>query len=126
MREALKSALVLTALLLLPSIAFAQATITGTVKDTSGAVLPGVRVEAASPALIERSRSAETDGTGQYRIIDLTAGIYYNLFNTNSTVGYDGTYDYTPAAGLGPGGEWLRPTTIVQPRFVRLNVTVDF
>ena len=50
----------------------------------------------------------------------------YNLFNTNSTVGYDGTYDYTPAAGLGPGGEWLQPTTIVQPRFVRFNVTLDF
>ena len=46
----------------------------------------------------------------------------YNLFNTNSTTAYDGTFDY----GVVNGGEWLRPTTIVQPRFVRLNVTVDF
>ena len=46
----------------------------------------------------------------------------YNLFNTNSATLYDGTFDY----GVAGGGEWLRPTTIVQPRFVRLNVTVDF
>ena len=50
----------------------------------------------------------------------------YNLFNMNTPTGYDGTYDVTPAAGLGPGGEWLRPTGIVQPRFARLNVTVNF
>ena len=46
-------------------------TITGVVKDTSGAVLPGVTVEASSPALIEKARSVVTDGTGQYRIVDL-------------------------------------------------------
>jgi hypothetical protein len=50
----------------------------------------------------------------------------YNIFNVNTPTGYDGTYDYTPAAGLGPGGEWLRPTSIVQPRFARFNVTVNF
>jgi len=50
----------------------------------------------------------------------------YNLFNVNTATLYDGTYDVVPAAGLGPGGEWLRPTSIVQPRFVRLNVTLDF
>jgi hypothetical protein len=50
----------------------------------------------------------------------------YNLFNKNYATVFDGNYDAVPAAGLGPGGEWLRPTTIVQPRFVRLNVTVDF
>jgi hypothetical protein len=50
----------------------------------------------------------------------------YNIFNVNTPTGYDGTYDYTPAAGLGPGGEWLRPTTIVQPRFARFNVTLNF
>ena len=43
----------------------------------------------------------------------------YNLFNVNTPTGYDGTYDVTPAEGLGPGGEWLRPTGIVQPRFAR-------
>ena len=62
---------------LIPVVAFAQgAVITGVVKDGSGAVLPGVTVEAASPALIEKTRSAVTDGTGQYRIVDLRAGTY--------------------------------------------------
>jgi hypothetical protein len=69
------------------SAAHAQASITGVVKDASGAVLPGVVVEAASPALIEKVRSVVTDGTGQYRIIDLRPGVYtvtYTLpgFNT--------------------------------------------
>ena len=50
----------------------------------------------------------------------------YNIFNVNTPTGYDGTYDVTPAAGLGPGGEWLRPTSIVQPRFARVNLTVNF
>jgi hypothetical protein len=62
--------------LLLPSTVFAQAAITGVVKDNSGGVLPGVRVEAASPALIERVRSVVTDSTGQYRIVDLRPGVY--------------------------------------------------
>src|SRR5260221_12987398 len=67
---------VLTSLLAVPTAAFAQASITGVVKDASGAVLPGVTVEASSPALIEKVRSAVTDGTGQYRIVDLRAGEY--------------------------------------------------
>src|SRR3954454_17787490 len=66
--------------LLLPSSVFAQATLTGTVKDNSGAVLPGVTVEASSPALIEKTRSAVTDDTGQYRIIDLRPGTYSVTF----------------------------------------------
>ena len=61
-------------LVLVPAAAFAQATITGVVRDASGAVLPGVLVEAASDALIEKVRSAVTDGTGQFRIIDLRPG----------------------------------------------------
>src|SRR5205809_695857 len=63
-------------LLLLPRSAFAQASITGVVKDASGAVLPGATVEATSPALIEKVRTGVTDGTGQYRIEDLRPGIY--------------------------------------------------
>ncbi|MDO8795879.1 MAG: carboxypeptidase-like regulatory domain-containing protein, partial [Vicinamibacterales bacterium] len=56
-------------LALLPEAALAQTSaIAGVVKDTSGAVLPGVTVEASSPALIERVRSAVTDDSGQYRI----------------------------------------------------------
>ena len=60
--------------LVTPAVAFAQASITGTVRDPSGAVLPGVTVEASSPALIEKVRTATTDGNGQYRIVDLRAG----------------------------------------------------
>src|SRR5262249_49386617 len=67
-------------LVLLPTLAFAQASITGVVKDTSGAVLPGVTVEVASPALIEKTRSAVSDGTGQYRIVDLRPGTYTVTF----------------------------------------------
>ena len=67
-----------------PSVAYAQASaqasITGVVRDSSGAVLPGVTVEASSPALIEKVRSAVTDGTGQYRIVDLPAGDYTVTF----------------------------------------------
>src|SRR5262245_65231495 len=66
---------------LLPTIAYAQATITGTVKDSSGAVLPGVTVEASSPALIEKVRTVVTDGGGQYRVVDLRPGTYAVTFS---------------------------------------------
>lgn len=62
------------------STASAQSTITGIASDTSGAVLPGVTVEAASPALIERVRSAVTDQSGAYRIPDLRSGTYTVTF----------------------------------------------
>ncbi len=71
-----RSLLVVLVSLLAPSAAYAQGAITGVVKDTSGAVLPGVTVEAASPVLIEKTRSVVTDATGQYRIIDLRPGTY--------------------------------------------------
>lgn len=58
----------------------AQSVITGTVKDSSGAVMPGVNVEAASPALIEGSRTAVTDTSGLYRIVDLRPGTYTLTF----------------------------------------------
>jgi len=79
-------------LVLLPTLAFAQASITGVVKDTSGAVLPGVTVEVASPALIEKTRNAVSDGTGQYRIVDLRPGTYSVTFTLTgfSTVKRDG------------------------------------
>jgi hypothetical protein len=65
----------------LPAAAFAQSSFTGVVKDTSGAVLPGVTVEASSPALIEGSKSDVTDGNGQYRIVDLRPGVYTVTFS---------------------------------------------
>ena len=58
------------------SAAFAQASITGVVRDPSGAILPGVTVEASSPALIEKVRVVTTNGGGQYRIVDLRPGTY--------------------------------------------------
>jgi hypothetical protein len=61
---------------LLPRTASAQAAIAGVVKDTSGAVMPGVLVEASSPALIEKTRSVTTDSAGQYKIVDLRPGTY--------------------------------------------------
>ena len=72
--------LVLSGLLLLPATVFAQAAITGVVKDASGGVLPGVTVEAASPVLIEKVRSVVSDDTGQYRIVDLRPGTYSVTF----------------------------------------------
>src|SRR6476620_9788744 len=71
----------LVSLLLIPTSSFAQATIAGVVKDSSGAVLPGASVEAASPALIEKVRTAVTDGTGQYRVEDLRPGTYTVTFS---------------------------------------------
>jgi hypothetical protein len=56
-------------------------TIAGTVKDASGAVLPGVTVEASSPALIEKTRTVVTDGAGQYRIVSLSPGVYTVTFS---------------------------------------------
>src|SRR5258706_14505277 len=67
-------------MIFIPTVAFAQAQITGIVRDTSGAVIPGVTVEAASPALIERVRSAVTDASGQYRLVDLRPGAYSGTF----------------------------------------------
>ena len=62
------------AVLLVPATSSAQAAITGVVRDTSGAVMPGVIVEASSPALIEKTRTVVTDSSGQYRIVDLPPG----------------------------------------------------
>jgi hypothetical protein len=68
-------------IVLLPVVASAQTSaIAGTVKDTSGAVLPGVTVEASSPALIEKVRSAVSDGNGQYKIEALRPGTYTVTF----------------------------------------------
>ena len=80
MRVVVRSLTLLVLAVFVPAAAFAQAVIAGTVKDASGAVLPGVTVEAASPALIEKVRIGVTDGTGQYRIEDLRPGTYTVTF----------------------------------------------
>src|SRR4029450_13459305 len=72
--------LTLAAIAAVPGSARAQSTIAGVVKDTSGAVLPGVTVEATSDALIERTRSVTTDGQGAYKIVDLRPGTYVVTF----------------------------------------------
>jgi hypothetical protein len=66
--------------LLLSSVAYAQSAIVGVVKDTSGAAMPGVTVEASSDVLIEKVKSAITDGDGAYRIADLRPGTYSVTF----------------------------------------------
>ena len=68
--------LILTLAIAAPAPVLAQGSIGGSVRDTSGAVLPGVTVEASSLALIEKTRSVVTDGSGQYLIVDLRPGTY--------------------------------------------------
>ena len=80
----LTCALVAMGVLSVAATAHAQrgdGSIAGIVRDASGAVLPGVTVEVSSPALIERTRSAVTDGGGQYRVIDLVPGTYPVTFS---------------------------------------------
>src|SRR5438067_9833558 len=95
-REGVVRSVVVCVLILLPTIAGAQAVTTGSiagvVKDASGAVLPGVTVEAASPELIEKVRTAVTDGSGQFRIVSLRPGTYSLTFTLTgfSTVKREG------------------------------------
>jgi hypothetical protein len=76
MRLGVKALAIVALIILIPTGARAQAVIAGLVRDTSGAVLPGVTVEASSPALIEKVRTTVSDGGGQYRIEDLRPGVY--------------------------------------------------
>ena len=73
--------LVLGCAVLLPTLAHSQTTVAGVVRDSSGSVLPGATVEVSSAALIEKARSAVSDGSGQYRITDLPPGTYSVTFS---------------------------------------------
>src|SRR5438445_4752324 len=103
--RAVRFGVVLLLLVLVPSLALAQGqsgSIAGTVKDASGAVLPGVTVEVASPALIEKVRSATTDGSGQFKITTLRTGTYtvtFTLpgFSTVKRENVELTSDFTAA-----------------------------
>jgi hypothetical protein len=89
-----KQALFAIAIVMASPRAYAQsgASIAGVVKDASGAVMPGVTVEAASPSLIEKVRTTTTDGSGQYRITELLPGTYTVTFSLTgfSTVKREG------------------------------------
>ena len=82
MRRSLTAVAALAALALVPGLAHAQpaSQFTGVVTDNTGGILPGVTVEASSPALIEGSRVAITDGAGRYLLVDLRPGIYNITF----------------------------------------------
>ena len=79
-RLVLSAAIAFVAVFMFSREASAQASIAGVVKDGTGAVMPGVTVEASSPALIEKTRSVVTDNSGQYRIVDLSPGTYQVTF----------------------------------------------
>ena len=109
-------ALLFLLLLFTPRTAFAQASIAGVVKDASGGVLPGVTVEAASPALIEKTRSAVTDGSGLYRIVDLRPGTYSATF---TLAGFSTVKREEIAVSLGftaaiNAAQWLQPSAAIR------------
>ena len=123
--------------ILVPSVVYAQASIAGVVKDASGAVLPGVTVEAASPALIEKVRSVVTDDSGQYRIVDLRPGTYSVTFTLTGFsvvkregIELTGSFNATINADLRVGGieETITVTgesPIVDTQSIRRQTTLD-
>lgn len=111
MQASVKALAVFTFLLWLPAVAFAQAEVTGIVKDASGGALPGVSVEVASPVLIEKTRSVVSSGNGQYRIQNLRPGVYTVTFTLSGfstvkrmAVELAGTATVTVNADLKVGG----------------------
>ena len=110
--------LVVASLVLVPALARAQSVFTGTVKDTSGAVMPGVTVEAASPVLIEKVKSTITDESGLYRIVDLRPGTYtltFTLpgFNTVTREGIELQSNFTATINIELGVGTLQESVTV-------------
>src|SRR5688500_19250791 len=97
---------IVASVLLAPVAAWAQSSITGVVRDTSGGILPGVTVEAASPVLIEKVRSVVSDESGVYRIVDLRPGTYTVTFTL-------------------PGFQTLRRDGVVLPSEFTATVNAD-
>jgi hypothetical protein len=137
MRWLLRSGFLLATLVLLSSTAFAQATITGAARDTSGATLPGVTVEAASPVLIEKVRTSVTDERGLYRIVNLPPGTYtvtfalpgFNQVRRNG-VELSGAFTATIDAEMAVGGvtETITvsgTTPIVDVQSIRRQTTIS-
>jgi hypothetical protein len=83
MRLIAKALCIAACVVVFPGVSWAQVSLAGTVKDTSGAVLPGVTVEASSPVLIEKVRTAVTDSMGNYRIESLQPGTYTVTFSVS-------------------------------------------
>src|SRR5688572_27381462 len=137
MRVCVRTCLVLACLLAVQSTAWAQATIAGAVKDASGAVLPGVTIEAASPVLIEKVRSAVSDGNGRYRIENLQPGTYSVTFTLAGFAPYrrdgllvSGTGVITVDSELRVGGvqETITvtgETPVVDVQSTRSEITLD-
>ena len=129
--------LVLALLVLAPAWTFAQGSITGVVRDSSGGVLPGVTVDASSDVLIEKTRSAVTDSNGQYRIVDLRAGRYTVTFTLagfstyrRAGVTIEGAFTATVNADMTVGAlqETVAVTAespIVDVQSVRRQITID-
>src|SRR6188508_1144847 len=120
---------------LAPATAWAQTTLAGAVRDNTGAVLPGVTVEAASPALIEKVRTAITDGAGRYRIENLQPGtVTFSLagFATVRREGQivSGSGVITADAELRVGGVQetitvIGETPVVDVQSTKREVTID-
>jgi len=122
-----------------PAATFAQSAIAGAVSDTTGGLLPGVTVEAASPALIGQSRVAVTDGNGRYRLEDLRPGVYKITFTlpgfatfVRDELALEAAFTATVNAQLRVGGleetvtvSGIPPVVDVQSTQVRTVLTKD-
>jgi carboxypeptidase family protein len=131
MLRALKVAVAIAYAVVIPVAAYPQASITGVVKDPSGAVLPGVTVEASSPALIEKVRMVVTDGTGQYRVVDLRPGTYAVTFSLTGFApvkreGIELTGSFIATVNQTYGARWLTPTLVLPARFAKVSAQFDF
>ena len=122
-------------LLLIPAAASAQV-LSGTVRDASGGVLPGVTVEATSPALIEKVRTAVTDDAGQYRIPALPVGVYEVKFTLSGfapasrtevtlNTGFTANVDAVLKVGLAETVDVVGESPVVDMENARQALTID-